>query len=191
MTRVVPDERLLTAAAQGDEMAFLVLYERHRDPLYRFLRRYCGSAELAEDVTHDCFLSLIRTPSRYDPGQASLRTYLCGAGRNLLVSRLRREGRETPMDDEADGDPLGLRETAAGPLDRVLTREVQDVVADALARLPPRQREAILLFEYEELTLAEIAHVAGTDVGTIKSRLWRARGTLRRWLLPVRQKESV
>jgi len=191
MTHVVPDARLLSAAAAGDEMAFLVLYERHRDPLFRFLRRYSGSAELAEDVTHDCFVSLIRAPSRYDPGQASLRTYLCGAGRNLLVSRLRHEGRETPMDDEAEGDLGRLEETESGPLDRVLAREVQDVVADAVARLPAFQREAIILFEYEELTLAEIAHVAQADVGTIKSRLRRARENLRRWLLPVRQKESV
>ena len=190
MARAVSDDRLLAAAAHGDEMAFLVLYERHRDPLFRFIRRFCGSSELAEDVTHDCFVSLIRDPSRFKPGSASLRTYLCGAGRNLVVTRLRREGRETPIDDEAaeesraDGSP-------PGPLERVLALERQEVVARAVARLPPLQREAVILFEYEEFTLAEIAQVAQTDVGTVKSRLRRGRESLRRSLLPTPLKETV
>ena len=69
------DERLLGKASRGDEAAFLELYKRHRDPVFRFAYRMLGSMELAEDVAHDCFLSLLKKPEGFDPRRgASLRT---------------------------------------------------------------------------------------------------------------------
>lgn len=176
------DEALLSAAAGGDESAFLHIYERHRDPLFRFVRRLCGSRELAEDVTHDCFVSLIRNAPRYDPRHASLRTYLCAAGRNLAWSHMRRSGRESRLEDEADGTGPLAGVSDPGPLDQLLESELQRTVASAVSALPPLQREALILFEYEDFALSEIAHVAGAAVGTIKSRLHRARASLRRAL---------
>ena len=175
------DDVLLAAAARGEELAFMLLYERHRAPLFRFLRRLCGSVELAEDVTHDCFVGLIRRPSGFDSSRASLRTYLCTVARNLAFSRLRREGRESSLDD-LDAGPLRLVDESPGPLEEMQSSELRGNVADAVARLPVLQREAIILFEYEEFTLAEIAQVAGADLWTIKSRLRRARASLRRSL---------
>ena len=84
------DERLLKRASRGDEAAFLLLYERHRDAVYRFAYRMLGRAALAEDVTHDCFLSLIKQPARFDPSRAvRLRTYLYAAARNLAMKHFR------------------------------------------------------------------------------------------------------
>src|SRR5580765_4297062 len=106
-----------------------------------------GSPEAAEDVTHDCFLSLIKEPGRYDSTRASLRTYLYAAARNQAVKRYQSFGRETALD------------------------ELASEVEQAIASLPPLQREALILFEYQDLSLAEIAAVVGAESGTVKSRL--------------------
>ncbi len=176
------DEQLLRLARDGEEAAFQTLYQRHRLPLFRFAYRLLGGAEAAEDAVHDCFFGLIKDLSRFDPSRASLRTYLFAGVRNQAFKRLaEREGEEALSDDEAIYAPLAGHHTAE-PLRRVLAAEVEAEVRSAIAALPALQREAILLFEYEELSLAEIAEVTGADTGTIKSRLHRARKALRRSL---------
>jgi RNA polymerase sigma-70 factor (ECF subfamily) len=177
------DERLLEQAASGDETAFAVIYERHRGLVFRFAYRLSQSREMAEEITHDCFLSLIKEPQRFKTQEqrASLRTYLCAAARNLVFKRLRRAGAETAIDDFSE--QLAAAE-AQGPLRLLLDAEVSEAVRNAVNELPPLQREALILFEYEELSLAEIAEVAGADVGTMKSRLHRARQRLRILLAP-------
>jgi RNA polymerase sigma-70 factor (ECF subfamily) len=177
------DEKLLENAAAGDETAFVALYQRHRDLVFRFAYRLLQSPETAEEITHDCFLSLIKDPQRFkaDRGKASLRTYLCAAARNLAFKRLRRAGVETAIDDLSEQ----LAATASQqPLRLLLNAEVSEAVRKAVGELPPLQREALILFEYEEMSLAEIAEVAGADVGTVKSRLHRARERLRIALAP-------
>jgi RNA polymerase sigma-70 factor (ECF subfamily) len=173
------DEKLLHKAGRGDEAAFLALYERHRDTVFRFAYRMLGSAALAEEVTHDCFLSLVRRPGAFDPSRASLRTYLYAAVRNLTAKHLRRHGGEFSVDDLEDQPAAEERE---GPLNRLLDAELSDEVRKAVMALPPLQREVVALVEFEELTLAETAAVVGADVGTVKSRLHRARRRLRRAL---------
>jgi RNA polymerase sigma-70 factor (ECF subfamily) len=175
------EAELLSKASQGDEAAFLQLYERHRTPVFRFAARLLGSTSLAEDVTQECFLSLIRRPATYQPERASLRTYLCAAARHLAFRHLRRQGLE--VDAEAAPEPAAPAGPAE-PLQRLIDAEVSDVVRQAVSSLPPLQREAVVLFEYEEMNLADVAAVAGCDVGTVKSRLHRARERLRRTLAP-------
>ncbi len=170
------EAELLRQACQGNEGAFLVLYERHRGCVFRFAYRMLGSVSLAEDIAHDCFLSLLRKPGLFDPSRASLRTYLCAAARNLACKQLRRRGLEM--------EEVPEREIEAGPLEHLMSAELSDDVQHAVEALPPLQREAIILFEYEELSLSDIAVAARTDVGTIKSRLHRARRRLRRMLAP-------
>jgi RNA polymerase sigma-70 factor, ECF subfamily len=175
------DERLLAAAANGETTAFQILYERYRDPIFRFTYRLLGSIEAAEDITHDCFLSLIREPGRFDAAKASLRTYIYAAARNLAVKRFHNVGRETAIDG------LGVEPAVAeshGPMRHVLDNELAGKVEQAISSLPPLQREALVLFEYEDLSLAEIALVVGADAGTVKQRLFRAREKLRSRLDP-------
>ena len=102
MADQITDERLLEQAAGGDGTAFQILYERYRDPIFRFAYRLLGSAEAAEDVAHDCFLSLIKEPGRFNAARASLRTYLFAAARNLAVKRYHSFGRETALDEVVD-----------------------------------------------------------------------------------------
>ena len=173
------DERLLQQAADGDEAAFQILYERYRDPIFRFAYRLLGSVEAAEDVTHDCFLSLIKAPHRFDAARASLRTYIYSAARNQAAKRYNSFERETAI-DELTNEPATSDRHA--PMQRVLDDELASEVARAIASLPPLQREALVLFEYEELSLAEIAAVVGVDANTVKARLFRAREKLRNTL---------
>jgi RNA polymerase sigma-70 factor, ECF subfamily len=178
------DERLLARASRGDEAAFLTLYERHRDAVFRFAYRLLGSTELAEDVAHDCFLSLLKQPGRFDPARAALKTYLLGAARNLAMKHFRGQRGEDALEDLAEEPPVPERR---GPLSRLLDEELTQEVRRAIDTLPPLQREALVLFEYEELALSEIAVVVGADVGTVKARLHRARQSLKKQLAPYFQ----
>lgn len=174
------DEKLLRRAGRGDEAAFLALYERHRETVFRFAYRMLGSAALAEEVTHDCFLGLIREPARFDPARAALRTYLYAAVRNLSAKHFRRHAGETPVEECDEREFTADRREE--PLSRLLDAELSAEVQRAVEALPPLQREVVLLFEYEELSLAEVATIVGADTGTVKSRLYRARQRLRREL---------
>ncbi len=176
MANQVTDERLLEQAAGGDGTAFQILYERYRDPIFRFAYRLLGSVEAAEDIAHDCFLSLIKEPGRFDPERASLRTYMYAAARNLAAKRYNSFARETAIDFVAD--ELHVAE-GQGPMAQVLDNELTGEVERAIASLPPLQREALVLFEYEDLSLAEIAAVVGAESNTVKARLFRAREKLR------------
>ena len=181
MPERITDELLLQKAGEGDQAAFLDLYDRYREPIFRFAYRLLGSVEIAEDVTHDCFLSLIRKPGNFRPERASLKTYLYAAARNLAMKHFRNQGRETGL-DEVNEEPKDSPKR--GPLRRLLDEELATQVREAVFSLPPLQREALILFEYEGLSLNEVAEVAGTDVGAIKARLYRAREGLRRILQP-------
>jgi RNA polymerase sigma-70 factor (ECF subfamily) len=173
------DEELLTDAGRGNEAAFLELYERHRDAVFRFAYRMLGAVELAEDVAHDCFVSLIEHPNRFDPTRAGLRTYLFAAARNLAMKHFRRTRFDAEFDEFLD-EPMITRD--GQPLIKLLDEEVSIIVQRAIAQLPHVQREALILFEYEEFSLAAISQVVGADVGTVKARLYRARQGLKRSL---------
>jgi len=172
----VTDEQLLEKAANGNTAAFQILYERYRGPIFRFAYRLLGSVEAAEDVAHDCFLGLIKEPGRFDSSRASLRTYLYAAARNQAAKRYQSFGREAALEELVDEPDSADRQ---GPMAQVLDDELAGEVERAIASLPPLQREALVLFEYEDLSLAEIAAVVGADSGTVKSRLFRAREKLR------------
>jgi RNA polymerase sigma-70 factor (ECF subfamily) len=167
------DSRLLRAARRGDEECFLALYHRHRTPLFRFAWRLTGSVPAAEDVVQECFLAVLEG-ARFDAGQGSLRAYLFGITRNLALKRVRMAERESEEMEDT--------EAMLDPLEDLLSAERSEVVARAVAALPPRQREAVILFEYEELSLEEIAEVTGIETGAVKARLHRAREALRRRL---------
>ena len=154
------DERLLENAANGETAAFQILYERYRDPIFRFAYRMLGSAEAAEDVTHDCFLSLIKEPGRFDSEKASLRTYLYAAARNQAVRRYHNFNRESAIDDFPDEFRVPENHE---PAQRVLDAELAAEVERAIASLPPLQRGAIV----------------GADSNAVKARLFRARDKLR------------
>jgi RNA polymerase sigma-70 factor (ECF subfamily) len=175
------DELLLQKAGKGDQAAFLELYDRHREPIFRFAYRLLGSIEIAEDVTHDCFLGVIRRPEGFRPERGSLRTYLFGVARNLALKHFRNSGREAGLDEVTEEPQISPRQV---PLRRLLDEELAAHVREAVFNLPALQREALILYEYEGLSLNEIAAIVEADVGAIKARLYRARESLKRALRP-------
>ncbi|HJT68242.1 MAG TPA: RNA polymerase sigma factor [Pyrinomonadaceae bacterium] len=181
MPERITDEALLKRAGEGDQAAFLELYERHRQPIFRFAYRLLGEVDIAEDVTHDCFLSLIRKPENFRPERASLRTYLFAAARNLALKYFRNSGRETGLDEMTEEPQLSPRHE---PLRKLLDEELAAEVRRAVFSLPPLQREALVLFEYEGLSLNDIAEITGADVSAVKGRLYRARERLKSVLRP-------
>ena len=150
-------------------------YGQHKDVLYRFARRMTGSASVAEDLVHDCFLMVWRNAAAYRADRGTMRSFLIGVTRNLALKRLQRE---RPFDELEEDSAI------CGPVDAA-GRERADLVAQAVAALPPLQREALILAEYEEMSLEEIARATGVELAAVKSRLHRARENLRRMLAPL------
>jgi RNA polymerase sigma-70 factor (ECF subfamily) len=154
---------------------FREAYRGHKDVLYRFARRMTGSGAAAEDIVHESFLVLWRNSSGYDARRGSLRSFLIGVARNLALQRLRRERPHEELDEES---------CVIAPMD-VVGLERSEMVARAVAALPALQREALILAEYEEMSLEEIGKATGAEIAAVKSRLYRARENLRRVLAPL------
>ena len=165
-------EQLIRDARRGKEEALLRLFDDHHFPLFRFAWRLTGSIADAEDIVQDCFLALLKPDCGYDAGRTTVRTYLFGVVRNQSLKRLRR--REQGIAPE----PTHHRT----PETEALRGEVTGAVASAIAALPDTQREILLLAHYEQLPLAEIAEITQLEIGAVKSRLQRARVTLRETL---------
>ena len=183
------DEELLRRARAGEEDAFLSIYTRHRVARYRFACRLLRSESAAEDVTHDCFLSLFKNPERFDPSRGtSLRTYLFAAVHNLAMKQFRRAGQEAWMEEATLTEPR--TPDTDEPLSRLIEAELSAAVRAAVESLPALQREVLILFEFEDLSLAEIAVVVDAEVNTVKSRLSRARAGLRRTLAPYLERRE-
>jgi len=172
---------LVREAREGREQAFLAIYHAHRSAVFQFAWRLTGSQTAAEDVTQECFLALVRG-STFDGDRGSLRNYLFGVARNLVLRSLRISEREAEEAAEA-----------AAPVDvlgDLLAAERSEQIARAVAGLPILQREALILFTFGELPLEEIARIAQVDVGVVKSRLYRARESLRAALAPLLSRDS-
>jgi RNA polymerase sigma-70 factor (ECF subfamily) len=158
---------------------FRQAFDRHKDSVYRFAWRMTNSPETAEDVAQEVFLALLSKPGGFDPARGELRGFLFGAARNQVRKRWRDANRWAELDEDAFVAPP------------VAELETSEAVAAAIRALPPLQREVLLLSEYEELSLEEIARTVDAEVGTIKSRLFRARENLRRALAPLREVSTI
>jgi RNA polymerase sigma-70 factor (ECF subfamily) len=167
------DSELLACALRGREEQFTELYQRRQGGVYRFVLQMSGSAELAEDVTQETFLTLLQSGGRYDAARGSVAAFLYGIARNLLMRRLERDRHYEPEEDStADGDLL-----------EDLTRtESIERVRQAVLSLPPVYREAVVLCDLQETSYEEAAAALDCPVGTVRSRLNRARGMLARKL---------
>jgi RNA polymerase sigma-70 factor (ECF subfamily) len=150
--------------------AVLRYFDEHHGPLFRFAWRLTGSVADAEDIVQECFLALLRPGCAFDPSRTALRTYLFGAVRNQALKRLPR----SVVPSDAQAPPTPERECYAG--------ELKQVVAHAIGQLPEGQREVLLLAHYEQMALAEIAEILEIELGAVKSRLQRARASLKEML---------
>src|SRR6202041_82447 len=190
---------LLRRMVAGDEAAFTLLYRRKHPAIYRFALHMSGNAAMAEDVTQEVFMALIRDPKRFDPARGTLGGFLFGVARNHLRKRWERDRRLVPF----DGDPDDLRDTAsagaqsrsatdgsgangnghgafaaAASWDEFASIEIVGRVRQAVGTLPENYREVVVLCELQEMSYEEAASALGCPVGTVRSRLHRARAML-------------
>jgi RNA polymerase sigma-70 factor, ECF subfamily len=178
----VEDQRLLSRIRNGDEAAFLDVYGRYQGMVYRYALRMCGSASAADDVTQEVFLALIRGVGHFDAARGALAGYLYGAARRQVYHRLDASP-ELPLDET---DTAQWVADVPHPLDGLERAEQLALLRQALASLPPHYREAIVLCDLEELDYAAAADALGCPVGTVRSRLNRARALLGERLNAVR-----
>jgi RNA polymerase sigma-70 factor (ECF subfamily) len=164
------DAALLAAAAAGEEPAFVELYRRRRDDVYRFAYALTRSRSAAQDATQEVFLGVLENAGRFDPAKGSVRAWLVGCARHVVIDRLRRDSRWV---DEAPE-----RAAACDKEQRVLTEQRLARLHAAIARLPFEYREALALCSLAELSYAEAAAVLDCPLGTVRSRLHRARSML-------------
>ena len=189
-----PELALLARMKKGDEDAFAELYRRHRDAVYRLAMLYSGSTAHAADVTQETFVHFMTQPHKYDPMRGTLAAWLCGIARNM--ARRAVSGREDATDPEVLADDTSPHESHIDhdtPLERVLKGERAEQLRRAVAQLKPHYRDILILCELSELSYAEAAQVAGIDIGTVRSRLSRARAQLAQRLAPydMGAKEAV
>jgi len=173
------DESLMTRYRDGDADAFEELYRRHRGGLHRFVRRMIPSQ--VDEVFQEVWLAVVAGKARYLPS-ARFRTYLFAIAHHRCAARLRIMYRDTTGEVQ---DELLAIDDSAGPLEVVVNAELGRALEDALAQLPPLQREAFLMQAEGGLSLEEIAEITGTGRETVKSRLRYAlrklRGALESW----------
>jgi len=168
-----PDEELMAAYRDGDAAAFETLYARHRGRLYRFVLRSVKSRPVGEELFQEIWLRVIEARGRYSP-RARFTTWLYTIAHNHLVDHWRKRGLTLVAleGDEAPG-------ASPDPADQAQARQSLERFAAALQALPPLQREAFLLHEEAELSVAEIAAATGTNEDAAKSRLRYAMAKLK------------
>ncbi len=172
------DADLLRLAAAGDEEAFSAFFRRRRQSVYRFALHMCGNPATAEEVTQEVFMALIREPASYDSERGSVAAFLYGVARNHVLRALKRERRFTELPDTGEEEPLIASGGVDPQAELIRAGEVQRV-RRAILGLPPPYREVVALCELEEMSYFEAAEILGCPVGTVRSRLHRARRLLR------------
>jgi RNA polymerase sigma-70 factor (ECF subfamily) len=172
------DSELLQAMLAGNEAALATLYRRRQGSVYRFALQMSGSTALAEDVTQDVFMALMRSGNSYDSNRGPLACFLLGMARNVLRQRLGRERFYTSLADDAGESGASELLSVSDPLSELSRNETIEGVRKAVLSLPTRYREVVVLCELQELSYAEAAGVLGCAIGTVRSRLHRARGLL-------------
>ena len=175
----------------GDEEALALLYRRRQGSVYRFALQMSGSKPIAEDVTQEVFLFLMRDGRVFDPERGSLNAFLLGVARNHVMRRMRVDQVLTPIGDDGDDDAgLMLADTDLCPLEDLTRAETIETVRKAVLSLPPKYREVVVLCELQDTSYEEAAEILGCAIGTVRSRLHRARALLLAKLRPAEQVEE-
>jgi len=172
------DDELLMRMRSGDEQAFVALYRRRQAAIYRFALHMSGSAAVAEDVTQEVFLALIREECGFDPERGTLSGYLFGIARKLVLRHMERGRSDVALEPDVEGSaPLALM-VHDDPLTDLIDREGIEALRRSVLALPQRYREVVVLCDLEEVDYGEAALVLGCPIGTVRSRLHRARALL-------------
>src|SRR5579884_2583642 len=168
------DEQLIRRLLRGNENAFTAIYRKSSGPVYRFALHMTGDPSAAEEITQETFLFLLANAGAFDPGRGSLMCWLLGVARNHSRRALGALNEIEQLDDSPACDPAA----DSDPLGEFTRRELIDAVRRAIGSLPAALREVVILCELQELDYREAAAVLACPVGTVRSRLHRARALL-------------
>lgn len=168
---------LVRAARTGDSDAWDALFKRSQLPLYAYVMELTRDEQTALDIVQETFINAARHIAglRED---AKFTSWLFGIAHQKCVQRWRRQSRERELADRLvqDGEP----EPDDGPLDLLIRKEREAEFLDLIAELPPPQRSVLLLRFLEDFSLEEMAVITGASLGTVKSRLYYAKKSLRK-----------
>ena len=175
------DEELLRQTLAGDAQAFDLLYDQRAGAVYRFALRMSGSAELAEDVTQDVFMALLRRGQLFDPARGTVIKYLLGMTRNRVLTLLEREQAFVPLQAEEGEEETALAGRLAyqaDPLFELARNERIEAVRQAVLALPLHYREVVVLCNLDEMSYEQAAGVLDcelwVDVGLAGLQVVRA-----------------
>jgi RNA polymerase sigma-70 factor (ECF subfamily) len=179
------DEELHAAALEGSGEAMAALYRRHGGLVYRFTLQMSRDEAVAEEITQEVFVALLTQLDRFDAARGALSTWLCGIARRQLWKYLERNGAGGGARNAAEGRFDADEESGAevicpgdGPAELLLRTEAVEAVRAGLEQLPLVLREALILCALEEMSYEEAAQVLSVPVGTVRSRLHRAKAQL-------------
>ena len=177
MRTAVDDSEYMARLAAGDMGALRELYQRHGRALLRFSSAMCRSRQASEDLVHDTFVALLREPTLFDPAQGTVFGYLCGVLRHRVCRHFRHEKRLVALDLSDEGTQQQAS-AGDGPADEIARNEMSRAFRRAILELPLQHREVIALCDLEELPYATVANILSCPIGTVRSRLHRARALL-------------
>jgi RNA polymerase sigma-70 factor, ECF subfamily len=182
---------LVRRCLAGDAAAWEDIVRVHNRRIYNFCYRFTNSPDSAEDLTQEVFIKVYRTLASYDVEKGAFTTWLTTLTRNLLVDHFRRSKQDRITDsidaglsEEDDSVSLSdrLPDRGPSPADRLASQETQKLVREALGRLSPDLREAVILRDLQDMDYREISQVLRVPEGTVKSRINRGRTELARLL---------
>ncbi|HTW65324.1 MAG TPA: RNA polymerase sigma factor [Bryobacteraceae bacterium] len=171
------DSDLLRLLSRGDEAAFIEFYRRNQGTVYRFALQMSGQPEIAEEVTQDVFMALMASASRYDRERGTVAAFLYGIARNLVLKALERERPYIKLIEDGAASLMPLA-AGADTLGELARNERVEILRKAVLALPPAYREVVVLCDLHERDYAEAACALGCAIGTVRSRLHRARALL-------------
>jgi RNA polymerase sigma-70 factor (ECF subfamily) len=178
----------------GDEEAFTALYRRRQGGVYRFALQMSGSEAVAEDVVQETFMVLMRDGGNFDAGRGSVSAYLYGIARNHVLRAFDRERALVRFDDETEEGRESPHEnliTRPDPLGDMTRAESVEQLRQAVLALPSHYREVVVLCELHEMSYVEAAAALDCAVGTVRSRLHRARAMLAEKMRGRRGREAA
>jgi RNA polymerase sigma-70 factor (ECF subfamily) len=177
------DLELHARISQGDREAFEEVYRRYAPSAYGLALRVTGQEALAQEVVHDAFLALWRAPEAFDPGRGAFRTFFLSLVHHRAVDSVRREERLRRRSERASNlEPVEGEDVAEGVVESAYLSSRKGDVRQALATLPPEQRQVIELAYFDGYTQARIAELLHIPIGTVKTRTLAAMRKLRRVL---------
>jgi len=172
------DNDLLRLISAGNERAFLAFYRKHQGSVFRFALQMSGKAEVAEEVTQDVFMVVMGAARQFDPQRGSASGYLYGIARNIVRRCLEREKTYLTVLDDPENEYLDKLSGDHDIASELVQAERVESLRKAVLALPPAYREVVVLCDLHELDYADAASVLGCAIGTIRSRLHRARALL-------------